>query len=164
YTLLLFYSLLAHPQLHSFPTRRSSDLTAPNRVFNIEWHAVRHNATANTADVEICFYENTPSFFDVFYNFVGDNGGNEGSGVQASATGPATTYSCLQPILTDGLKVTYTLVCPSPTPTPTATSTPTPTVMPSVTPTTTPTPTPSVTPTPRIQPTPRQRPTPAPRP
>ena len=144
--------------------------TAPNRVFNIEWHAVRHNATANTADVEIRFYENTPSFFDVFYNFVGDNGGNEGSGVQASATGPATTYSCLQPILTDGLKVTYTLVCPSPTPTPTATSTPTatatptPTVMPSVTPTTTPTPTPSVTPTPRIQPTPRQRPTPAPRP
>jgi len=120
--------------------------TAPNRVFNIEWHAVRHNATANTADVEIRFYENTPSFFDVFYNFVGDNGGNEGSGVQASATGPATTYSCLQPILTDG------------------TSTPTPTVMPSVTPTTTPTPTPSVTPTPRIQPTPRQRPTPAPRP
>src|SRR5207253_9860030 len=83
YTLLLFYSLLAHPQLHSFPTRRSSDLTAPNRVFNIEWHAVRHNATANTADVEIRFYENTPSFFDVFYNFVGDNGGNEGSGVQA---------------------------------------------------------------------------------
>src|SRR5438874_6942510 len=80
--------------------------TAPNRVFNIEWHAVRHKATANTADVEIRFYENTPSFFDVFYNFVGDNGSNEGSGVQASATGPATTYSCLQPILTDGLKVT----------------------------------------------------------
>src|SRR2546430_2248823 len=83
---------------------------------------------------------------------------------------PATTYSCLQPILTDGLKVTYTLVCPSPTPTPTATSTPTatptatPTVTPSVTPTTTPTPTPRVTPTPRIQPTPHQRPTPAPRP
>ena len=144
--------------------------TAPNRVFNIEWHAVRHNATANTADVEIRFYENTPSFFDVFYNFVGDNGSNEGSGVQASATGPATTYSCLQPILTDGLKVTYTLVCPSPTPTPTATSTPTATatatatVTPSVTPTATPTPTPRVTPTPRIQPTPRPRPTPAPRP
>src|SRR5207248_10111915 len=129
---------------HLLPTRRSSDLTA------------------NTADVEIRFYENTPSFFDVFYNFVGDNGSNEGSGVQASATGPATTYSCLQPILTDGLKVTYTLVCPSPTPTPTATATPT--VMPSVTPTATPTPTPRVTPTPRIQPTPRPRPTPAPRP
>src|SRR5439155_831042 len=29
--------------------------TAPNRVFNIEWHVVRHNATANTADVEIRF-------------------------------------------------------------------------------------------------------------
>ena len=119
--------------------------TAPNREFNIEWRAayVSHGGTAN---FEVRFYENTPSFFDVFYGATSDNGSGEMSGVQPSGTGScATTFSCLQGTLTDGLKVTYTSPCGgTPTPTPTATATPTPTLRPS--------------------PTARPRPTPAPRP
>ena len=50
--------------------------------------------TANQANFEVVFYENTSSFFDIFYGVTVDNGSDETSGVQASATGPATTYSC----------------------------------------------------------------------
>ena len=42
--------------------------TAPNRVFNIEWHAVRRENGALTADFEVRLYENDPNKrFDVIY-------------------------------------------------------------------------------------------------
>ena len=53
------------------------------------------------------FYENQSSFFDVFYGATSDSGLDETSGVQASSTGPATTFSCDTATLTNGLKVTY---------------------------------------------------------
>ncbi len=94
--------------------------TMPNRQFNIEWRAVHFADTTTSANFEVVFYENSSSFFDVFYGATSDNGLDETSGVQASATGPATTFSCGTATLTDGLKVTYTCAGGgSPTPTPT---------------------------------------------
>jgi hypothetical protein len=87
--------------------------TAPNRTFYIEWHAVHYADNSAAADFEIAFYENDPTFFDIIYGATSDNGSGEGSGVQASGTGPATNFSCLSPTLTDGLKVTYTCGAPS---------------------------------------------------
>ena len=45
--------------------------------------------------------------FDVIYGATSDSGLDETSGVQASSTGPATTFSCGTATLTSGLKVTY---------------------------------------------------------
>jgi hypothetical protein len=144
--------------------------TAPNRIFNIEWRAQYFPGTG-TANFEARFYENQPSFFDVFYGVTDDNGSGEVSGVQRSATDTcATTFSCDTPTLINGLKVTYTLggLCATPTPTstptPTATATHTPTVTPTTTPTSTATPTATPTLTPRPSPTPRPALTPRPRP
>ena len=151
--------------------------SAPNRVFNIEWRTTYFDRTG-TANFELRFYENQTSF-DIVYGANTDSGAAEASGVQLSGMGgpcDATTFSCQTPILTNGLKVTYTVVpcgAASPTPTatppapsPTATTTVTPTItppLPSPSPTIfdTPTPTPTFT---RVPPTPRPRPTPAPRP
>jgi hypothetical protein len=119
--------------------------TAPNRQFNIEWRAVGGNNPANPVNFEVVFYENTSSFFDIFYGVTGDDGINATSGVQASGAGPATTFSCGQGTLISGLKVTYACpeVSPTPTPTPTATAT--------FTPTPTPTPTPCTLAAPKAQ-------------
>ena len=99
---------------------------APNRQFNIEWRVVHFADTAAAANFSLVFYENDSSFFDVFYGATSDNGLDETSGVQASSAGPATTFSCAETTLTDGLKVTYTCAGGggSPTPTPTPTGTP----------------------------------------
>jgi hypothetical protein len=87
--------------------------TAPNRTFYIESHAVHFADNNAAADFEIAFYESDPTFFDIIYGATSDNGSGEGSGVQASGTGPATNFSCLSATLTDGLKVTYTCGAPS---------------------------------------------------
>src|SRR5204862_5320734 len=91
--------------------------TAPNRQFNIEWRA-GYFGGSGTANFEVVFYENTSSFFDVFYGVTVDNGLDETSGVQASSTGPATTFSCGTSTLTNGLDVRYCCGTPTPTPTP----------------------------------------------
>ena len=100
--------------------------TAPNRQFNVEWRAVHFADVTTTANFSVVFYENQSSFFDVIYGATSDSGLDETSGVQASTTGPATTFSCGTATLTSGLKVTYTCAGggQSPTPTPTATGTP----------------------------------------
>src|SRR5207249_213725 len=123
----------------------SSTGTAPNRQFNIEYRAVHFSNTANPANFEVVFYEGPSSFFDIFYAITVDNGLDETSGVQASSAGPATTFSCGTATLIPGLKVRYTLACPSPTPTPTATATATATFTPTPTATATFTPTPTAT-------------------
>ena len=95
--------------------------TAPNRHFNVEWRAVHFADTTTSVNFEVVFSENQSSF-DVIYGATSDSGLDETSGVQASETGPATTFSCGTATLTNGLKVTY--MCsggPSPTPTPTGT-------------------------------------------
>ena len=82
--------------------------TAPNRTFYIEWRT-HYFGRSGTANFEIAFYENQPSFFDVFYGVTIDNGSFEESGVQASACGPATTFSCNQGTLTNGWTHTGTI-------------------------------------------------------
>ena len=80
--------------------------TAPNRHFNVEWRAVHFADTTTSANFEVVFSENQSSF-DVIYGATSDSGLDETSGVQASSTGPATTFSCGTATLTNGLKVTY---------------------------------------------------------
>ena len=108
--------------------------TAPNRQFNIEWRAVHVADNTTSANFSVVFYENQSSFFDVFYGATSDYGLYETSGVQASATGPATTFSCGTTSLINALKVRYTYngLCPTPTPTSTATPTSTPTATPTL--------------------------------
>jgi hypothetical protein len=92
--------------------------TAPNRVFVIEWRTA-YFGRSGTANFEVLFYENNPFCFDVIYGSTVDDGSSEESGVQQSATGPgATTFSCNEPTLTNGLKVTYCCEGATPTPTP----------------------------------------------
>ena len=141
--------------------------SAPNRIFNIEWRTT-YTGRMGTANFEMRFYENQTSF-DIIYGMTADNGGSEESGVQLSGMGgscDATTFSCQTAILTNGLKVSYTVVpCGAASPTPTATPTlPPPTPTPTATFTATPTVTPRPSATPRSVLTPRPRPTPPPRP
>jgi hypothetical protein len=123
--------------------------TAPNRIFNIEWHAML-NFTSNTPqDFEVRLYENDPNQrFDVIYGNLANSGRFSYlrvGGVQGPPgfftedfceTGPSPPRS--------NASRTYTFVpCVSPTPTSTPTAT--------------------ATPTSRQAPTPRARPTPQPR-
>ena len=78
--------------------------TAPNRNFNVEWRAVHFADTTTSVNFEVVFHENTSTSFDVIYGATSDSGLDETSGVQASATGPATTFSCGTATLTNGLK------------------------------------------------------------
>jgi hypothetical protein len=91
--------------------------TAPTRVFIIEWRT-GFFGRSGTANFEVKLYENNNSFFDVIYGATVDNGTSETSGVQASSTGQATTFSCGTGTLTNGLKVTYNKATCTPTPTP----------------------------------------------
>ena len=98
--------------------------TAPNRNFNVEWRAVHFADTTTSVNFEVVFHEGQSSF-DVIYGATSDSGLDETSGVQASSTGPATTFSCGTATLTNGLKVTYSCQgAPSPTPTPSPSCTP----------------------------------------
>ena len=141
--------------------------TAPNRQFHLNWHAVRSADNTQTIDAEIRFTEGVSSSFKIYYNSTSfpENGRNEETGVQASSTGPATTFSCLTNAIGNGTTVTYTLVpCPTPTPTATATASPTPTATATAThtPTATPTATATATHTPTATPTATHTPTPTP--
>ena len=125
--------------------------TAPNRIFNIEWHALL-NFTSNTPqDFEVRLYENDPNQrFDMIYGNVGNAFGLNYlwvGGVQGPP-GFFTEDFCETGVSPPRANTsrTYTFVpCVSPTPT----STPTATV--------------TTTPTSRQAPTPRARPTPQPR-
>ena len=104
--------------------------SAPDRVFNIEWRAAYLSASG-TANFEVQFFESDPSFFNIIYGSTADNGANEVSGVQRSFDGPATTFSCFEPTLTPGLRVTYTCArAPRPSPTPRPRPTPPPRPLP----------------------------------
>jgi hypothetical protein len=140
--------------------------TPPNRIFNIEWHAVRFAINSNTANFEVRLYENDPNNrFDIIYGMITGITEADTGGVQGS-TGFFTQDFCyVAP--PQNVSRTYTRL-PCSTPTPTATVTPTATATAtaaaSATATATGTAIPRPTPTPRSQPTARPRPTPAPHP
>jgi hypothetical protein len=150
--------------------------TEPNRIFNIEWHALL-NFTSNTPqNFEVRLYENDSNQrFDVIYGNVGNAFGLNYlwvGGVQGPP-GFFTEDFCQTGVAPPRANIsrTYMFVpCVSPTPTATltATATVTATATPTITPsaTSTATPTATVRPTPTVRPntTPRTRPTPLPRP
>ena len=98
--------------------------SAPNRVFNIEWHAVRRENDALTANFEVRLYENDPNKrFDVIYGVIEPYPWNPNlfsAGVQGS-TGFFTQDFCNVPP-PQNVSSTY-LMLPCATPTPTATPT-----------------------------------------
>ncbi len=90
--------------------------SAPNRDFIIEWRNQYFPGSGN-ANYEVILHENSPCF-DVIYGATDTMGSTEESGVQKSAAGPATQFSCNTATLTPGLKVTYCPnTCPAPVPT-----------------------------------------------
>jgi hypothetical protein len=92
--------------------------TAPNRTFILEWRTYYFGRTGNSNE-ELIFNENSP-VISMVYGPNADNGAQETSGVQRSATGPFTQFSCLNATLTNTLKVNYTpSACGTPTATPT---------------------------------------------
>src|SRR5205823_3994998 len=97
--------------------------TAPNRTFVLEVRSAYY--TGGAVSYEALFQENSPTL-SVIYGPIADTGQEMTTGVQASAAGPATTYSCGTPSLTNGLRVNYVpqFVCPGATPTNTPTNTP----------------------------------------
>ena len=95
--------------------------SAPNRIFNIEWRAHRNEPPIVNVRFEIRLYESGNGQFDIIYGQL-DNPGNTASvGVQRDTGSRFTQYSCDQGILSQGLKLAFTL--PS-CQVPTATSTP----------------------------------------
>src|SRR5919106_4444549 len=145
--------------------------TAPNRIFTIEWHAVRFQENANALNFEVRLYENsagTNKRFDVIYGAIAGVTELDAAGVQGP-TGFFTQDFCgAVPPPANTLRI-YTLPpCPTPTPTSTPTATATGTATFTPTPTATaihsptppppdtfpPTPTPTSPPAATVTPTP----------
>jgi Right handed beta helix region len=95
--------------------------TAPNRIFNVEWHVVYRQGDTQTADFEVRLYENDPNKrFDVIYGSISGPTNYDSAGVQGS-TGFSTNDFCNVPP-PQNVSNTYTML-PCATPTPTATPT-----------------------------------------
>jgi hypothetical protein len=99
--------------------------SAPNRVFNIEWHAVRRENAALTANFEVRLYESHPNKrFDVIYGVIEPYPQSfdlSTAGVQGS-TGFFSQDFCNVPS-PQNVSSTYTMLpCGTPTPTPTPTT------------------------------------------
>jgi hypothetical protein len=120
--------------------------TAPNRIFNIEWHVTPRSGSSQAGNFEVRLYENDPDKrFDITYGAIAGVDVGDSAGVQGP-TGLFSQNFC-NVVAPQNTSSVYTMVhCASPTPTPTPTSTPRP------------------SPTPRVAATPRPRPTPPPRP
>jgi len=86
--------------------------TAGSQVFTIEWRANFFDGTPGTANFALQLYEGT-SNFDLFYITIPASGIGATSGVQSTATGPSTQFSCNTATLTTGLSVRYTCVAPT---------------------------------------------------
>ena len=96
--------------------------TAPNRIFNIEWHVVNRYNDVETADFEVRLYENDPNKrFDVIYGSItqGLNTGYDVAGVQGP-TGFFTQNFC-RTLPPQNVSRTYAITTPCPTATPTPT-------------------------------------------
>jgi plastocyanin len=122
--------------------------SAPDRVFNIEWRAVRYSNPIAPVNFEVRFYENR-QMIDFVYGQLDGGGGDATIGMQNDAN-RFSEYACLVPnSLRQGLLIRWTLegcsaFTPTNTPTqcPTCTATPTPTITATSTITRTPTSTP----------------------
>src|SRR5207249_8590 len=102
--------------------------SAPNRIFNVEWRAVRYSNPTQPVNVEVRLYENGQGF-DFVYGLVNGSGSSATIGVQNDPT-RSTQFSCNTASLSQGLLVNWTLsgcAISTPTTSPTGTGTPAPT-------------------------------------
>jgi hypothetical protein len=104
--------------------------SAPNRILNIEWRAVRYSNPIAPVNFEVRFYENQTRF-DFVYGQVNGAGGDATVGEQNDTT-RYTEFSCLTQSLSPGLLIRWTLqgcslATSTPTTTPCASCTSTPT-------------------------------------
>jgi hypothetical protein len=96
--------------------------TAPNRIFNIEWHVVSREDDRLTGNFEVRLYENDPNKrFDVIYGVIQQRSSNF---ISAGVQGPtgAFTQDFYNVPTPQNVSSTYTML-PCVTPTPTATPT-----------------------------------------
>jgi hypothetical protein len=64
----------------------SSSGTAPNRIFNIEWHVTRRSNSPDAGNFEVRLYENDPNNrFDVIYGAISGVSDEDTAGVQGPA-------------------------------------------------------------------------------
>jgi hypothetical protein len=119
--------------------------TAPNRTFNLEWHAVYFANPSQSLDFEVRLHEGQ-KVFDVVYGAVTNTGTSATVGIQRDASN-LTQYECNTGGLTNGLMLTFSAPgCGTGTPVP-PTNTPVPPTNTPVPPTNTPVP-PTNTPVP----------------
>jgi hypothetical protein len=120
--------------------------TAPNRILNIDWHAVYYSNNAQLAHFEVRLYEGQ-KHFDLIYGQVDQTGTSATVGVERNnGDSNYTQFECNTGGLTNGLMLTFTQPpCSTSTPAPTNTSTPTHTPVPTNTQTATNTPVPTNT-------------------
>jgi subtilisin-like proprotein convertase family protein len=83
---------------------------SPNRIFNIEWRALRFGGS-NPVSFEARLYEGQQRV-DYIYGAVDLNGSSASIGVQNAGAGLQTTYSCNAASLSSGLGLSF--VIPSP--------------------------------------------------
>lgn len=128
----------------------STEGTAPNRTFNIEWRACLEGGAGcdGQADFEVTFYEGE-NRFTINYDHIDQPPTGATVGVQKGAGERHTDYVCDDPsAISQGMSIQFSQpACPTNTPTSTRTVTPTYTFTYTRTPsqTRTPTPTPTIT-------------------
>jgi hypothetical protein len=105
--------------------------SAPNRIFNIEWRG-ELALSSEPINFEIRLYEGTGQIDLIYAELGGGSGQSSTVGVQRGTGSRYTQFSCNQPLLSPGLKLTFTMPpCLTPTSTPqTPTNTPTATATP----------------------------------
>jgi hypothetical protein len=79
--------------------------TAPNRVFNVEWRTI-YRGTTNNLNFQIRLFEDG-SKFEYIYGQGIQLGASATIGIQHTQL-PSTQFSCNQPVLSPGLKLTFT--------------------------------------------------------
>jgi hypothetical protein len=100
--------------------------TAPNRVFNIEWRG--HLITDPSINFTIRLFEDLSGRVEIVYGDIAANGSDATIGVQYGTGVRFTQYSCNQPSVAPGVKLTFTQPACGPVTTPTpGTPTPVPT-------------------------------------
>ena len=96
--------------------------TTPNRIWDLDWHAVHYGNNVELAQFEVRLYENQ-SRFDIIYGQVSESGFSATVGVQRDTGSMGTQYGCNSGSLTSGLKLTFAQPpCTRPTSTPTPAS------------------------------------------
>jgi uncharacterized delta-60 repeat protein len=111
--------------------------SAPNRIFNLEWHTTKHGEVAKAVVFQLRLYEGQTRF-DVIYGTVDTNFTPNGTGATVGVQRDPATFTLFSHqtnSLMNGLQLAFELTGNCPAAPPMQTVTPTPTLTPSRTPT-----------------------------